>query len=71
ASSTKDKLVTLKIGSSVVLSEGDKGNIVAWSSSVFSFDESRDYLWPIPAAQRVSTGGVLTQNPGWNDGLSF
>ncbi|MGN0188871.1 MAG: RagB/SusD family nutrient uptake outer membrane protein [Candidatus Cryptobacteroides sp.] len=70
-SSTKDKLVTLKIGSSVILSGGDSGYIVAWSSSVFTFDESRDYLWPIPAAQRVSTGGALTQNPGWNDGLSF
>ena len=71
ASSAKDKLVTLKIGSSVILSEGESGYVTAWAGSTFTFDEGRDYLWPIPAAQRVSTGGMLTQNPGWNDGLNF
>jgi len=71
AGDKKDKLVTLKIGSGVILSEGESGYLVAWSSSTFTFDEERDYLWPIPASQRVSTGGALTQNPGWNDGLNF
>ena len=31
----------------------------------------RDYLYPIPIDERILTGGVLTQNPGWDDGLEF
>ena len=26
---------------------------------------------PIPADQRVLTGGLLTQNPGWTDSTNF
>ena len=36
-----------------------------------SFNKDRDYLWPIPTDQRVATGGALSQNPGYEDGLSF
>ena len=32
--------------------------------------EPRDYLYPIPINER-SLNPNLTQNPGWNDGLSF
>ena len=35
------------------------------------FNPNRDYLWPIPADQRVLTGGLLTQNPGWTDSTDF
>ena len=35
------------------------------------FNPNRDYLWPIPADQRVLTGGLLTQNPGWTDSTNF
>lgn len=59
-------------GKDIVLSEGDHGYIVAFSDQAFTvWDESRDYLWPIPADQRVATGGALTQNPGWNDGTGL
>lgn len=34
------------------------------------FNEGRDYLYPIPPAER-SLNHNLTQNPGWDDGLQF
>lgn len=55
----------------IYLSEGDHGNIVAFKGNSYSWNEDRDYLWPIPAAQRALYGGILTQNPGWEDGLDF
>ena len=36
-----------------------------------SFDESKDYLYPIPTEDIVLTQGVVKQNPGWEDGLDF
>ena len=35
------------------------------------WNEARDYLYPIPTNERSLTRGALTQNPGWDDGLSF
>lgn len=55
----------------IVLSEGDHGCMVAYSQNVYTWNENRDYLWPIPVSERELTGGVLTQNPGWGDGLEF
>ena len=60
-----------KIGSDVILTETTSGNIHALSSIPISWNEDRDYLWPIPASERVLSGGVLTQNPGWTDSTSF
>lgn len=34
--------------------------------SFASWDENRDYLYPIPLPQITLTAGALTQNPGWN-----
>ena len=28
-------------------------------------------MWPIPADQRQITGGALSQNPGWVDGITM
>lgn len=61
----------LKLGSDVVLSRGTSGNVLAHSSQPRTWDEERDYLYPIPTDDRVLTQGVLSQNPGWNDGLPF
>ena len=36
-----------------------------------AWNEDRDYLYPIPLDERSLTQGALTQNPGWNDGLTF
>ena len=60
-----------QIGNSIILSEGTSGYVEAFSQIDLTWDEERDYLWPIPADQRVLTAGVLTQNPGYNDNLSF
>lgn len=60
-----------KIGVDIILSQGTSGYIEAWSTVNYTWDENRDYLWPIPADERVLTGGALTQNPGWFDGLDM
>ena len=46
------------------------GCLTYWAAEDYVWNEERDYLWPIPADQRTLTGYALTQNPGWNDGLS-
>ncbi len=50
-----------------ILSNGQPGNL----NNGRKFDEKKDYLFPIPIRERVLSKGKLTQNPGWNDGLSF
>ena len=51
------------------LSGGTSGNLTYYASESYRWDEGRDYLWPIPADQRQITGGALSQNPGWDDGM--
>lgn len=53
----------------VKLTEGTKGNIVPFTIT-HVFDETRDYLFPIPSNER-SLNRNLTQNPNWDDGLDF
>ncbi|MCM1451847.1 MAG: RagB/SusD family nutrient uptake outer membrane protein [Clostridium sp.] len=60
-----------KIGVDVTLTGGTSGNIHALSTIPVSWNEERDYLWPIPASERVLSGGALTQNPGWTDSTNF
>ena len=36
-----------------------------------SFREDRDYLYPIPVNDRILSGGILKQNPGWDDKLDL
>lgn len=60
-----------KIGKDVILSEGEKGYLDYHQNiSRTPFNEERDYLYPIPINER-SLNPNLTQNPGWNDGMSF
>ncbi len=61
----------LKLNSDIVLSGGTSGVVVALPEQKLNWLENRDYLWPIPASERVLTKGVLTQNPNWQDGLTF
>ena len=61
----------LKLGSDVVLSGGTSGNVLAHSTQPRTWNEERDYLYPIPTDDRVLTQGAVSQNPGWNDGLPF
>ena len=61
----------LYLGSDLILSNGVSGNMWAFSTLNFLFDEDKDYLNPVPTNERVLTNGAVTQNPGWNDGLTF
>ena len=62
-----------KLDKDIYLSNGTSGYIIGFPKVTYGKDwkEGRDYLWPIPADQRVLTQGILTQNPGWEDGLSY
>lgn len=62
-----------KIDRDIYLSNGTSGYIIGFPKVSYGKDwmEERDYVWPIPADQRVLTQGILTQNPNWEDGLSY
>ena len=55
----------------IFLSGGDSGYIIIHTDYARSWNEERDYLYPVPTDDRVLTQGAITQNPGWNDGLNF
>ena len=74
--------VTLKVGENLTLvTPSASGNTYDGQSGFLTvhrndrmnrkWDESKDYFFPIPTKERVLTNGVLTQNPGWDDGLGF
>jgi len=44
-----------------------KGYMTAYKadSACATWNEEKDYLYPIPQAQIDLTGGALEQNPGW------
>ena len=65
--------ITFKIGSEILLSDGTSGCLDNHQQSRpgWTWDDGKDYLYPIPVEDRTLTRGVLTQNPGWNDGLVF
>ena len=60
-----------KLGDDIDLSEGESGLVWLHKNILRKWNEDRDYLYPIPTDDRNLTGGALTQNPGWNDGLTF
>lgn len=47
----------------------ENGNLTYYASENYVWEEGRDYLWPVPENQRQLTGGTLSQNPGWEDGV--
>ena len=65
--------VVYELGVDVKLSEGDHGYIRIHDDPnlVRTWNEERDYLYPIPTDDRVLTQGAINQNPGWDDGLKF
>ncbi len=65
------KGTTKQIGKDVILTENTSGYIHAIPKITVTWNENRDYLWPIPASERVLSGGALTQNPGWEDSTNF
>ena len=53
----------------IVLSGGKSGFISKFREVKRSFNEDRDYLYPIPT-EDIVINPALKQNPGWQDGLS-
>ena len=72
APATSEGVVYKKL-SELNLTDETEGNIVLHEDIVRTFDESKDYLYPIPTEDIVLTQGVVKQNPGWDemDGLDF
>ena len=60
-----------ELNKEILLSGGDSGYIIIHTDYARSWNEERDYLYPVPTDDRVLTQGAITQNPGWNDGLNF
>ena len=70
---TSSGAVKIKVGTKtqdVVLSNGDSGYIISYSTTDYGYlwDDARDYLWPIPAKDRTLNPN-LTQNYGYVDGV--
>ena len=63
--------VAKQLGVDIELSGESSGLVWLHKSTLRGWDEERDYLYPIPKDERNLTGGKLTQNPGWDDGLTF
>ena len=60
-----------EIGKDIMLTDDNEGYVFYHKNiSRTQFSQERDYLYPIPINER-SLNHNLTQNPGWNDGLSF
>ncbi|RPE05869.1 RagB/SusD family nutrient uptake outer membrane protein [Chitinophaga lutea] len=58
-----------KLGTEIDLENGAAGgNVIINRNITKVFDETRDYLQPIPIQERLLNPN-LTQNPNWNDGL--
>ena len=58
----------LKLGVNLQLANGNNGgNIIVHdiASKQRSWNETRDYLYPIPQDQITIYGGVIKQNPEW------
>ena len=60
-----------KLDDEIFLKDGNSGLVWLHKTIVRNWDENKDYLYPIPTDDRNLSGGKLTQNPGWNDGLTF
>ena len=61
----------IEIGKNYTLSGGTSGFLTYYAAEKYQWNEGQDYLWPIPADQRQITGGALSQNPGWVDGITM
>ena len=57
----------VQLGGVTLLENGDKGCLRLYDNIDRTWNEERDYLYPIPRQEIVLTGGVVKQNPGWED----
>lgn len=63
--------VVYELGKEIFLSGGESGYVIVHTDYTRTWNEERDYLYPVPTDDRVLTQGAISQNPGWNDGLNF
>lgn len=63
-------LTKYKLGVDFFLTNDTEGYMWPHKDVKRTWNEERDYLWPIPTEERVLNHN-LTQNPGWEDGLSY
>ena len=68
-STTAPAANVIEVAGNWSLTGGDSGFLTYYAEENYVWDEGKDYLWPIPADQRQITGGALSQNPGWVDGV--
>lgn len=61
--------VQYQLTAEIILSEGFSGCVAPVQQVRRSFDENRDYLFPIPTAD-LALNPALVQNPGWSDGIA-
>lgn len=54
----------LRIGGEILLENGSSGNVVVNPHINKSFDENKDYLYPLPI-EELQLNPNLVQNPGW------
>ncbi len=62
-----------KVGTDIFLVANPKGgyNVCPHLNVTQTWDEAKDYYYPIPTDERSLTNGALKQNPGWDDGLDL
>lgn len=53
------------LGTEKILTGGDKGNVLIQPYAIKTFNEDRDYLFPLPLNE-LTLNKNLKQNPGWN-----
>ena len=68
---TSSASIKRKLNDEIYLKDGTSGLIWLHKGVDCTWTEDKDYLYPIPSDERNLTGGALTQNPGWDDGLKF
>ena len=56
---------SVEIGGVLQLTEGDHGNLIGFKDNTKQFDESRDYLYPLPTGDLLLNEN-LKQNPNWD-----
>jgi len=66
-----------EVDKEIILSKGTNGGCVLSNGTPANLNngrkwrEDRDYLYPIPIRERVLSKGKLSQNPNWDDGITF
>lgn len=60
----KDGVTYVVINKDIFLSAGNSGNIVPYPNQVKTFDENKNYLFPLPTTELL-LNDKLKQNPGW------